>query len=227
MTDARHCFVAGRFFTPASGVHLMIRVAVLVLFATVSTAASAGDWKTIWDGKSMAGWKASENADSWSVADGTLKCAGPRSHLFYVGDDQPFENFEFECDVKTTKGSNAGIYFHTKYQESGWPKYGYECQVNISHGDPKKSGSLYGVVDVGVPEGLKDDEWYKTRIKVEGRHVTITINDQVTVNYTEPKGKDAFSKDFERRLGSGTFALQAHDPKSVVYFRNLKVRRLP
>jgi hypothetical protein len=53
------------------------------------------------------------------------------------------------------------------------------------------------------------------------------VNDKMTVDYTEPEGKEAYSDDFERRLGEGTFALQAHDPASIVYFRNLKVRRLP
>ena len=37
----------------------------------------------------------------------------------------------------------------------------------------------------------------------------------------------AFSKDFERRLGEGTFALQAHDPKSVVYYKNIYIKELP
>ncbi|TWU03287.1 hypothetical protein Pla100_02050 [Neorhodopirellula pilleata] len=58
----------------------------------------------------------------------------------------------------TTPGSNAGIYFHTKYQDEGWPKQGYECQVNITHHDPKKTSSLYGVVNVDDP-GLVDNVW--------------------------------------------------------------------
>ena len=36
------------------------------------------------------------------------------------------------------------IFFHTRYQDEGWPKYGYEAQVNNTYApDPKKSGSLY------------------------------------------------------------------------------------
>jgi hypothetical protein len=179
----------------------------------------------MFDGKSLDGWKASENRDSWKVVDGNLVCHGPRSHLFYSAEKDAFKNFEFECEVMTTPGSNAGIYFHTRYQETGWPRYGLECQVNVTQSDPKKSGSLYGVVDIPNP-GLKDNEWYKTSIRVEGRHIVIKINDKIAVDYTEPEGKPAFSAEFERRLGDGTFALQAHDPDSKVYFRNLKVRRL-
>ncbi len=209
----------------------MLRSALLALAAcfVVSHAVAddkASEWKNLWDGTTFDGWKASENKDSWKIEDGRLVCFGERSHLFYTGDEKPFKNFEFECEVMTTPGSNAGIYFHSKYQEMGWPKFGMECQVNVSHSDPKKSGSLYGIVDIADP-GLKDNEWYKTSIKVENKHVTIMVNDKTTVDYTEPESQTAFSEDFERRLGEGTFALQAHDPKSKVYFRNLKVRRLP
>ena len=139
--------------------------------------------------------------------------------------EKPFKNIELKVDVMTEPGSNGGIYFHTKYQENGWPKFGNEAQVNITHGDPKKSGSLYGVVNVADPK-LKDNEFYETHIIVKGRHVTIKLNGRTVVEYTEPKGKEAFSNDFERRLGEGTFALQCHDPKSIVHFKNIRVNRL-
>jgi hypothetical protein len=105
------------------------------MFKTCSTAFSLGlvlaltsigqsqqdGWVEMFDGKSLAGWKANENAESWSVKDGTITCQGPRSHLFYIADEKPLKNFQFTAEVKTTKGSNSGIYFHTKFQESGWP----------------------------------------------------------------------------------------------------------
>ena len=198
---------------------------VFALVVTTSSHAKEKGFQTIFDGKSMKGWKASENKDSWKFKDGLLVCDGPRSHLFYVGTDKPFKNFEFKAEVKTTPGSNSGIYFHTRYQESGWPKYGYEAQVNITHKDHKKTGSLYGVVNVGNPPA-KDGEFWEQHIIVKDNHITIKINGKTVVDYTEPAGKEAFSKDFERRLGSGTFALQAHDPQSVVYYRNIRVKRL-
>lgn len=199
---------------------------VTALAATHQPLAAQDGFKKIFDGKSMDGWKANENTDSWKLVDGMLVCKGERSHLFYVGDDKPFKNFHFKAEVKTTKGSNAGIYFHTKYQDSGWPKYGYECQVNVSHSDPKKSSGLYAVKDVSDP-GIKDDEWYTQEIIVNGRHIELKINGKTMVDYTEPENKTAFSGEFERRLAEGTFALQAHDPQSLVYFRNIEVKRLP
>lgn len=192
-----------------------------------SPAADADGFVSLFDGKTLDGWKPSEeNPDSFSVVDGKIKVAGPRAHLFYVGDQAPFTNFHFVADVMTTPGANSGLYLRTQYQASGWPKYGYECQVNASHSDPKRSSSLYDVVNVGEPP-IKDNEWYRQEIIVEGRRIRLLINGEVMVDYTEPEDKPAFSNDFERRLGQpGTFAIQAHDPQSVAYFRNLKVKPL-
>ncbi|MDP6446468.1 MAG: DUF1080 domain-containing protein [Pirellulaceae bacterium] len=203
---------------------LLAAVATLALTGPALAADDDG-WTTIFDGKSFKGWKASENKDSWSIEEGAFVCDGPRSHLFFMGADKPFKNFEFRCKVKTLPGSNAGIYFHTRYQQEGWPKYGYESQVNITHGDPIKTGSLYGVVNVSKPPA-KDNEYWTQHIIVKGRHVVIKVNGKTLVDYTEPKDKAAFSKSFERRLGSGTFAFQAHDPKSKVYFKDIQVKRL-
>jgi hypothetical protein len=200
--------------------------AVLLTLCFASLSVAEDGWKKIFDGKSMTGWKASENKESWKVKDGEFVCHGPRSHLFYMDLDKPLRNFEFRCKVKTEPGANAGIYFHTRYQEQGWPKFGYECQVNITHGDPKKSGSLYGVVNVANPPA-KDNRWYTQHIIVKDRRVILKINDKVVVDFTEPKNQKAFSKDFERRLGSGTIAFQAHDPKSVVHFKDIELKRLP
>lgn len=201
---------------------------LLVLnFVTQSSAFAEdkGEWTVMFNGKNLDGWKVNENPKSWQVKDGLLVCNGERAHLFYET-EHPFKNFHFKAEVKTTKGSNAGIYFHTKFQDSGWPKYGYECQVNVSHKDPKKSGGLYSVADVADPPA-KDGEWYTQEIIVKGRNIKLILNGKTLVDYNEPESKEAFSKSFERRLGEGTIALQAHDPKSVVYFRNLQIKRLP
>ena len=194
--------------------------------AETDSSAHESGFVSLFDGKSLDGWKpAQENQDAWQVVDGKLVANGDRSHLFYVGELAPFKNFHFKAEVMTTPGSNAGIYFHTDYQPTGWPKKGYEVQVNVSHSDPKKTSSLYGVVNVADP-GVQDNEWYTQEIIVKDRHVVLKVNGKTLVDYTEPEGKEAFSGDFERRLGKGTFALQAHDPNSKVSFRDIRVKKL-
>jgi hypothetical protein len=192
--------------------------------ARVHAADEAG-FKTIFDGKSFDGWRIAEpEAKAWKIEDGALVAQGPRSHLFYVGDEKPFKDFELKVDVMTEPGSNGGIYFHTAWQESGWPRAGFECQVNVTQGDWKKTGSLYDVVNLGWTPA-KDGEWWTQHITVKGNRVTVKINDVTVLEYTEPAGAQA-GRDFTRKLGSGTFAFQAHDPKSVIRYKNVRVKRL-
>jgi hypothetical protein len=207
---------------------LLTTIPVLVLSAAAAAAEpDAEGWETIFDGKSLDGWKINESPETWTLADGVLVAKGERSHIFYMRDDKPFINFELKVDVKAAPHSNGGIYFHTRFQETGWPKYGHEAQVNNTYDpDPKKSGSLYGIVDV-TEQHIPDNTWWTEHVVVKGRRITISLNDKVVVDYEEPEDQPAFSEEFERRLGNGTFALQGHDPGSTVYYKNIRVKRLP
>jgi hypothetical protein len=137
-----------------------------------------------------------------------------------------FKNFHFKAEVMTTPGSNSGIYFHTAYQEKSWPSKGYEVQVNNSHTDWRRTGSLYAVEDV-KEVFVKDYEWFTEEIIVQGKKVTIKVNGKVVVDYTEPDNAQRPADMSGRMLSSGTFALQGHDPNSKVYFKNLQVMVLP
>jgi len=186
------------------------------------------EWISLFNGKDLEGWKAGVNASTFSVENGTIKVAGDRAHLFYAGDleNHNFKNFEFKARVMTKPGANSGIYFHTKYQEDGWPLYGYEVQVNNSQGDWKRTGSLYGIVDI-KENYAADNEWYTEYVKVEGKRIIIKINELVVVDYTEPENPLREGDGVHRVISSGTFALQGHDPGSIVFYKDIMVRPLP
>ena len=113
---------------------------------------------------------------------------------------------------------------YTKYQEKEWPKYGFECQVNNSHSDWKKTGSFYDLVNVSSSPA-RDNQWWTQHIIVNGNKATVKVNGTIVFEYTEPAGAQP-GKDFTRKLDEGTFALQAHDPKSVIRYKNIRVKRL-
>ena len=183
---------------------------------------------SLFNGKDLTGWKVADNPDSAKVEDGAIKTNGPRAHVFYVGDVNKgvFKNFEFKAQVLVKPGSNSGIYFHTEYQDKDWPKKGFECQVcSKDYSDPKKTGSLYAVKDL-AESTVKDDEWFDYHILVTGKKVEIRLNGKSVNEWTQPD--DYKPKGFPGRiLDKGTFALQCHDPKSVVFFKNLRVKVLP
>lgn len=182
------------------------------------------EWTSLFDGKSLEGWKVNENKESVRIEDGAIVVNGPRAHAFYDGDvsNHNFKNFEFQAQVMTFPGSNSGIYFHTKYQDEGWPEKGYEVQVNNSQSDWRRTGSLYAIADIKETY-VKDNEWYTEYIKVEGKRVIIKINGITVVDYTEPD-EPLRDEGSQRLISSGTFALQAHDPDSKVMFKDIKVR---
>lgn len=171
--------------------------------------------------------KVGQHAGTFKVENGLIVVNGETAHLFYNGPvkDHRFSNFDFKAGVMTEPGSNSGIYFDTQYQESGWPEKGYEVQVNNSHTDWRRTGSLYAVED--VKEVLvKDNEWFTEHITVQGKRVIIKINDKTVVDYTEPENVQRPKESEGRVIASGTFALQGHDPKSKVYFKNIMVKPL-
>ncbi|MCL6257747.1 DUF1080 domain-containing protein [Aquiflexum sp. TKW24L] len=201
---------------------------ILILFSVSSFSFAQKDgWISLFNGKNMDGWKISENPSSFAVVDGEIKIDGPRAHAFYVGEvnNGEFTDFEFSAEVKTMPKANSGIFFHTKYQETGWPDKGYEVQVNQSHSDWRKTGSLYSFNDVKEVH-VKDGEWYTEHIIVKGDHVTVKINGKTVMEYVESEDKNRPANAGEKKIDKGTFALQAHDPESVIYYRNIKVKIL-
>jgi hypothetical protein len=187
-------------------------------------------WYSLFNGKDLTGWKVSEDhPDTFRVEDGKIVVHGPQAHLYYVGpvNNAHFKNFEWKCDVFTKPGSNSGMYFHTQYQPSGWPAHGIETQVNNTHPDPRKTGSLYRAHDILNDSPAKDNEWFTQHVIVNGRHIVVKINGKVVNDHVEPEHPQRDPGWEKNVLSSGTFALQGHDPNSEVYFRNVLVKPLP
>ncbi len=202
----------------------------LITLVFTSSVFSEATWHSLFDGKSLSGWRPSENKETWSVQDGTLMTHGARSHLFYVGSvaNGDFKNFELKAKVRTQPGSNSGIFIHTEYQEEGWPQKGYECQVINSNPkvepgkyvEHKMTGSLYAVRNVWKSPA-KDNEWFDYNIVIQGKTIRVYINGVQTVDYTEPNDINPSGN------RSGTFALQGHDPDSIVQYKDIRVKILP
>ena len=202
-------------------------LSALPLFSQAAEPDSDGFYELL-NGKDLSGWKVSENPDSFKVVEGELVAIGPRAHLFYAGEvgGAEFTDFEAKLKVLTKPSANAGFYFHTKFQEEGWPNKGYEAQINATHKDPKKTGSLYGVENVMDNAPHKDDEWFDYYVSVKGKTITIKVNGKTTVEYTEPEGGPENTTGFDRKLSSGTIAIQCHDPGSEVHIKSIKIKPL-
>ncbi len=199
--------------------------------AAIGACSAQDGWKDLFDGKSLNGWKPGGNQESWKVDGGHLYGDGPTSHLFYTGG--VYKNFELEAEVLARPLCNSGVFFHTEFQDKGFPQKGFEIQVNNTakgkgtYLERKKTGSLYGVRNV-YKQYIPDDEWFKINLLVRGKNVQVRLNGLLVVDFNEATAAVLAEGSVRgRTLGNGTFALQCHDPGSKVRFRSIRVKALP
>ena len=183
-------------------------------------------WVKLFNGKDLTGW-VPVGHEKWTVEDGTIHGQGVTKEYGYLRTEKQYKDFWLSIRFKCEDDGNSGVYFHTEYQDMGFPKKGFEVQVNNSHSDPIKSGSLYHVKDIGIDVTgpiVKDDQWFTERIVVKGNHVTIFLNDKQVVDWTQPADWNGGREGPGRVIGHGTMALQGHDPNSTVYYKNIQVK---
>jgi hypothetical protein len=209
-------------------------------------------WVQLFNGKDLAGWKlhpepnkrditavtAKKGASGavaayegqlkdgkqvplWRVENGVLIGSGPASHLF--SDRGDYQNFHYRIEAQVNDKGNSGQYFRTEFGP-GFPK-GYEAQINATHGDKVKTGSLYPAGELGKFRDMitvlntaphKPDEWFTQEVIANGNHITILVNGKQTVDWKDP----------DNRYTKGHFALQGHDPGTVVKFRKIEVKEI-
>jgi hypothetical protein len=171
----------------------------------------------LFDGETMDGWEKVGKEDShWTVEDGALAGSGTQSML--VCTKGPYKNFRYRVEAKINDGGNSGVYFRTT-RKPGFMD-GYEAQVDSTHRDPIRTGSLYGFCHV-YQQLVKPDAWFTYEIEVRddvwrGREMTrikITVDGNELYEYM----------DFAKTYGAGHFAFQQHDPGSKVHIRKVEV----
>ncbi|MBI3821115.1 MAG: DUF1080 domain-containing protein [Planctomycetes bacterium] len=213
--------------------HIGVIVAAVAALAFLSPIHAADEkkpngnasWLKLFNGKDLSGWK-THPADKakWEVKDGAIVGSGPAGHLFSERGD--FENFHLKFEVKINDKGNSGQYFRATFAKAFPP--GYEAQINSTHGDKVRTGSLY-------PDGrdkyteaekkktlvfdqlVKPDTWFTQEVIAVGNHIIIKVDGKTTVDFVDEKNRHT----------KGHFAIQQHDPGSTVSVRRIDVQELP
>ena len=212
-------------------------IVAFVAHFSITSSLCASEWQVLFNGRDLSGWRANVMPESFTVVNGAIRAHATResAHLFYVGDRKTgfirFKNFELEATVRGEPNANSGIYFHTDMSVSNAKNHlatGYEIQLINVPGERRQTGSLYDVVD--LPKSPVDGtQWFRIRIAVQDKRIQVAINGQKVVDYVEPASVKRPRRWAGRVLNpqGGAIALQAHDPKSVYYFKDIRIRRLP
>ncbi len=210
-------------------VRCSLLVALLAL-ASHTAAARADDWKPLFNGKDLTGWKVIDGpADSWKVEDGILYTSGGGAGWLSTTDE--YANYELELEFKVPPGGNSGVFLRTPRE--GNPAYvGMEIQVLDDEAKEyatlqpwQYSGSVYGVAAPKSRVSKKAGEWQKYKIVCDGRKVKVTLNDTQIIDVNLDDHKDKATEHPGINRASGYVGLQNHG--SRLDYRNLRIRKLP
>jgi hypothetical protein len=132
------------------------------------------------NGKDLTGWRLlNEGADNgWSVVDGVLQNRVTKEkgkHFGNLRTDAEFEDFNLKTEVRTSEGSNSGIYLRGIY----------EVQVMESFGKPLDShhmGALYSRITPSVAAEKAIGEWQTLDITLVDRHLTVILNGKTIID---------------------------------------------
>lgn len=197
-----------------------MRILFIVILLTSTVGVLAQKKQSLFNGKDLSGWKI-YGTEKWYVENGTLVCeSGPDKQYGYLATDNVYKDFELTLEFKQESNGNSGVFFHSQIE--GTKISGWQAEVaplNLHSGGIYES---YGRGWLIQPEkekenALKEGQWNKMKIVVNGNTVTTWLNGTQMITLTDEK------------IGSrsGKIALQIHDGGGVkVRWRKLVLKAL-
>jgi len=214
-----------------------------VLLILLPACLAAAPWTSLFDGKSLKGWRQCNGTAKYVVEKdvivGTTVEGSPNSFLCTEKD---YGDFVLEFEVMTDPALNSGVQirshqyaadttarvftgkeFRDTKQKAG-RVHGY--QVEIANEKSGASGGIYDearrgwvdniATDPVASKAFRDNQWNKYRVEAEGDHMRVFINGVPCANLTD-------SMDL-----TGTIALQVHQYKGdkpvQVRWRNIRIQ---
>lgn len=188
----------------------------------------SGEWKQLFNGRDLDGWQ-HVGPGKIVVENGALKTVDGMGLLWYTR--EKFGNSVIRVVYKSQGDSNSGVFIRIPEQptEPWMPvNKGYEVQIDDSDDDWHRTGVLYSFTKTLAQP--KTQEWNTMEITIEDEHTVVTVNGTKVTDYREgapvPEKKAKSEPDRGKRAASGYIGVQNHEPKDVVYFKEISVRKL-
>jgi Domain of Unknown Function (DUF1080) len=193
----------------------------IMLVALAPACSWAGEWVSLFDGQTLSGWtQGGGEGQKWVVEDGAITASGGGSMLYSPKSD--YKNFKFRAEIKINDHGNSGMYFRCPAPNGNFSE-GYEAQIDSTHRDPIRTGSVYGFVHV-YKQIVPPDTWFTYEVEVVDKnwrgkvvpHIKVSVNGEVLYELVE----------YTKAWDHGHFAFQQHDPGSKVQIRKIEVMEL-
>lgn len=203
----------------------------LTLFLLLAAALQAADFRPLFNGKDLTGWKMT-GPGRFVVEDGKMKTEGGMGLLFY--EKEKFGDCVIRVVFMTTgKSDNSGVVIRLPEPPPD-PWYGvhngYEVQIDAGGDDWHTTGAIYSLSKVTSRPQKPSGEWNTMEIEIRGQVTRISLNGNLVNEFRGdqpvPERKQWYEPIRGPRPDSGYIGLQNHDPNSTVYFREISVKSL-
>jgi len=209
---------------------------LFVLFGVLVGSANSQEWKPLFNGKDLNGWK-HVGPGEMTVEDGLIRTHGGMGLLYWTG--QKFGNCQIRVVFRMRdENDNSGVFIRIPIEprEEWMPvNYGYEVQID-NH--PEKSdeddyhitGTLYSLTKPMAKPAKPGPEWNTMEITLDGPRTIVFVNGEKVTDYTEgepvPDKKFKFEPERGRRPDQGYMGLQNHSENDVVFYKEVSWRPL-
>ena len=204
-------------------------------FLGLASVSSAGEFVSLFDGKSLKGWTQRNGTATYRIEGdtivGTTNEGSPNSFLCT---DKVYDNFELLFEVKVHNKLNSGVQIRSTTKD-GRPTgrvNGPQVEIEAGGADGAEAGYLYGEAAGGwmTPQEklkphkhFKDGEWNKYRVLANGANIKVWINDHLISDLTDEAKLKSHPKGF---IGLQVHGIGAGQGPFQVAWRNLNIREI-
>lgn len=212
----------------------ILLLTLLALPALAPAQTQTEEWKQLFDGKDLTGWK-HVGPGSMTVDDGLIRTHGGMGLLYWTGGKLG------DCVIRVVfkmrdHNDNSGVFIRIPIEprEEWMPvHYGYEVQIdNEAPGEDEYhiTGMLYSLTKPLARTGKPGPEWNTMEIALDGPRTIVMLNGVKVSDYTEgdpvPERKFSFEPQRGTRPNDGYIGLQNHSDNDVVFFKEVAVKML-
>jgi Domain of Unknown Function (DUF1080) len=215
-------------------VPIMKRFPLTIVFFsfTASLFAQKEGWTSLFDGKTLNGWKELAGTAQYTVENGAIVGTGVAgSGNSFLVTDKEFSDFVLEMDVKIDDtSSNSGIQLRSHYDPAGHDGKGlvFGCQYEIDPSSRRWTGGIYDEgrrgwlypvsLNHSVQNAFKAGQWNHIRVECIGSSIRTWVDGLATAFVVDTLDKKGF-------IGLQVHAINSPDQAGKkVHFKNIRIR---